>query len=84
MHKSTDISTKQIMRFIPKDKREAVRDAWADSDGIWIMLKPGWEASHTDSGVRTIHVGGADEEDEIGWPRIKEELLFEIDGIRKK
>ena len=30
-----------IMKYIPKDKQDAVRDAYKDSDGYWICLKEG-------------------------------------------
>ena len=42
----------RIMRYIPKSKREAVYDAWIDSDGYWIMLNDGWESI---DGTHTIH-----------------------------
>ena len=44
-----------IMRYIPKDKQDAVRDAYKDDDGYWICLKEGWEASRMDSDCRVIH-----------------------------
>lgn len=60
-----------LMRYVPKSKREAVRDAYRDEDGFWICLREGWEASRTDAGCRTIH------EDTIP------ELRYQIAGIRR-
>ena len=62
---------KEIIDYVPKTKRKAVRDAYKDEDGYWIYLKEGWEASNTDSGCRTIH------EDTIA------DLRYQISGIRK-
>jgi hypothetical protein len=45
----------KLLRYVPASKREAVRDAFRDSDGIWIFLRQGWEASRTDSGCHVIH-----------------------------
>ena len=60
-----------IIRYVPKSKREAIRDAFCDEDGMWIWLHEGWEASRTDSGCHVIH------EDTI------RDLRFQIAGIRK-
>lgn len=60
-----------IMKYIPKSKREAIRDAYRDEDGYWICLKEGWEASRTDSECRVIH------EDHIS------DLRYQIAGITK-
>ena len=60
-----------IKSYVPKGKREAVRDAYRDEDGYWICLNEGWEASRTDAGCRTIH------EDTIA------DLKYQIAGIRK-
>ena len=60
-----------IMRYIPKDKQDAVRDAYKDDDGYWICLKEGWEASRMDSDCRVIH------EDYI------KDLRYQIAGIKK-
>ena len=62
---------KAIIDYIPKTKREAIRDAYRDSDGYWICLNEGWEATRTDSGCRTIH------EDTIA------DLKYQIAGIQK-
>lgn len=62
---------KRIMKYVPKTKREAIYDAWEDSDGMWIMLKEGWNADRMDYNCRTIH------EDTI------KELRYQIAGIRK-
>ena len=32
----------RIMKYIPRSKKEAVKDAYADQDGYWIILKDGW------------------------------------------
>lgn len=73
------MTRQQIMALIPKEKREAVYDAWEDSDGVWIMLKPGWNADRMDSECRTIHEGGEDE------PRstLIHNLKYQIAGIRR-
>lgn len=62
---------KAIIDYIPKTKREAVRDAYKDEDGYWICLNEGWEATRTDSGCRTIH------EDTIA------DLKYQIAGIQR-
>ena len=62
---------KAIIDYVPKTKREAVRDAYKDEDGYWICLNEGWEATRTDSGCRTIH------EDTIA------DLKYQIAGIQK-
>ena len=61
----------KIMKYVPKMKREAIYDAWEDSDGMWIMLKEGWNADRMDYNCHTIH------EDTI------KELRYQIAGIRK-
>lgn len=71
------MTQQQIMRLIPKTKKEAVYKAWEDSDGIWIMLNEGWNADNMDSVCRTIHCGGEDE------PLDLAELKYQISGIRK-
>ncbi|MBR2592021.1 MAG: hypothetical protein IKD62_03540 [Oscillospiraceae bacterium] len=63
---------KYIMRFVPESKKDAIRDCWRDSDGMWIMLNDGWEASRMDSGCHTIH------EDYM------KDLRYQIGGIRKE
>ena len=60
-----------IMKYIPKSKKNAVRDCYKDEDGYWICLNEGWEASNMDAGCRTIH------ESYI------RELRYQIAGIRK-
>ena len=65
------MTKEQIMRYIPKGKREAVYDEWEDSDGIWIMLMEGWNADRGDYRCRTIH------EDTV------KDLRYQIAGIRK-
>lgn len=61
-----------ILKYVPKEKREAIHDAYRDDDGMWIVLKNGWEASRTDSGCHVIH------EDTI------KELRYQIAGICKQ
>lgn len=60
-----------IMKYVPKGKQAAIRDAYRDEDGFWICLNEGWEASRTDSGCRTIH------EDTIP------DLRYQIAGIQR-
>lgn len=60
-----------ILKYVPASKREAIRDAYRDQDGIWITLKEGWEASRTDSGCHVIH------EDTI------KDLKYQIAGIQR-
>jgi hypothetical protein len=60
-----------LMKYIPKSKREAIRDIFHDSDGYWIFLKEGWNADRMDSECRVIH------EDFIS------DLRYQIAGIRK-
>lgn len=59
----------RIMKYIPRNKQEAVEDAYADQDGYWIVLRDGWTASRMDWNCRTIH------EDTI------QELRYQIAGI---
>ena len=61
----------KIMKYVPKSKVNAIRDAYKDDDGYWMTLNDGWEASNTDYGCRTIH------EDTV------KELRYQISGIRK-
>ena len=60
-----------IMKYVPRSKIAAIRDAWIDSDGMWITLKEGWNADRMDSCCRVIH------EDTIRG------LRFQIAGIKK-
>lgn len=60
-----------ILKYVPALKREAIRDAYRDQDGIWITLRDGWEASRTDSGCHVIH------EDTIS------DLKYQIAGIQR-
>ena len=60
-----------LMKYIPKSKRQAIRDSFHDSDGYWIFLKEGWNADRMDSECRVIH------EDFIS------DLRYQIAGIRK-
>ena len=46
---------RNIMKYIPKSKHEAIYGAWKDSDGYWIMLREGWNADREDWECRTIH-----------------------------
>lgn len=71
MHRELDLYTQRILKYIPKSKLEAIRDAYKDSDGYWICLRKGWEASRTDRGCHVIH------EDAIP------QLQWQIAGIRK-
>ena len=60
-----------ILKYVPASKREAIRDAYRDQDGIWITLRDGWEASRTDSGCHVIH------EDTVS------DLKYQIAGIQR-
>jgi len=61
----------KIMKYIPKSKRDAIKEAFKDSDGYWIFLKEGWNADRMDADCRTIH------EDTIA------DLRYQIAGISK-
>lgn len=61
----------KILSYVPKSKKEAVRDAWRDSDGMWIVLKDGWNADRMDFNCHTIH------EDTVA------DLRYQIAGIRR-
>lgn len=61
----------KILNYVPKSKREAVKDCYKDDDGYWITLKEGWNADNMDCVCRTIH------EDTI------EQLRYQIAGIVK-
>ena len=65
------MTKEQIMRYVPKSKVEAIRDAYEDEDGLWIYLYKGWEASRTDIGCHVIH------QDNI------KDLRWQIAGIRR-
>lgn len=69
----------QIMALVPKTKKASVYDAWEDSDGVWIMLKEGWNADNMDSVCRTIHEGGED----CTMAETIRQLKYQIAGIRK-
>ena len=60
-----------ILKYVPKAKKGAIRDAYRDEDGYWICLKEGWEATRMDDGCHTIH------EDTIS------QLRYQIAGIQK-
>ncbi len=62
----------QILKYVPKSKLEAIEDAWEDSDGMWIILKDGWNADRMDWHCHTIH------EDNV------RDLRWQIAGIRKE
>ena len=66
-----ELTTQQILKYIPKSKLEGIADAYEDSDGIWIYLKEGWNADRMDFDCRTIH------EDTI------QQLRWQIAGIRR-
>ena len=61
----------KILSYVPKSKREAIQDAWRDSDGMWIILKDGWNADRMDFDCHVIH------EDTVA------DLRWQIAGIRK-
>ena len=63
--------SKKIMKYVPKSKIEAIKDAWIDDDGMWIVVKTNWNADRMDSCCHTIH------EDTI------KDLRYQIAGIRK-
>lgn len=73
------MTKEQIMKLIPKSKQAAVRDAWEDSDGVWIMLNEGWNADNMDAECRTIHEGGED----FTYKETIANLRYQIKGIRK-
>lgn len=62
----------QILKYVPKNKQAAIKDAWEDSDGMWIILKAGWNADRMDFNCHTIH------EETVS------ELRYQIAGIKKK
>lgn len=62
---------KAILKYIPKSKREGIKDCFRDDDGIWIFLKNGWNADRMDNECHVIH------EDCIS------DLKYQIAGIRK-
>lgn len=62
---------RNLMKYVPKSKVPAIRDAYRDEDGIWMTLNEGWNASRTDIVCRCIH------EDTISG------LRFQIAGIEK-
>ena len=66
-----ELTTEQIMHYVPKSKKAAVSDAFADCDGMWIYLHDGWDASRMDIGYHVIHADCV------------KELRYQIGGIRK-
>lgn len=58
-----------ILKYVPKSKRVAVKDAYHDDDGYWIVLNKGYTASRTDAHCHVI------KEDTIS------ELRYQIGGI---
>ena len=65
------VKDEQILKYIPKNKMAAIRKCYIDSDGYWIILNDGYEASRVDNRCSTIHE----------WT-IKD-LRYQIAGIRK-
>lgn len=65
------VKEQKIMKYVPANKKNSIRAAWEDEDGLWIMLNEGWNADRMDSCCRTIH------EDTI------KELRYQIAGIMK-
>lgn len=63
--------SKKIMKYVPKSKVDGIEDAWEDIDGMWIVVKPNWNADRMDTCCHTIH------EDNV------RELRWQITGIRK-
>lgn len=61
----------RIMKYVPKSKLDAIEDAWIDEDGMWIVLKDGWNADRMDQDCQTIH------EDTVRW------LRWQIAGISR-
>lgn len=61
-----------ILKYVPKSKREAIHDCFRDSDGIWIFLKDGWQAGRMDAHCHVIH------EDYIAG------LRYQIAGIERE
>ena len=61
----------KIMKYVPKSKVDGIGDAYIDDDGMWIVVKPNWNADRMDSCCHTIH------EDNI------KDLRYQIAGIRK-
>ena len=74
------ITNSKIMKLVPKTKQGAIREIYQDDDGIWIILKDGWNADNMDSDCRTIHCGGEDEP----LRRTLDDLKNQIRGIRRK
>ena len=62
---------KSLLRYVPKSKHVSISQMWRDEDGIWVILRPGWNADRTDMNCRTIH------EDTI------KDLRYQIAGIVK-
>ena len=61
----------KIMKYVPKSKVDGIEDAYIDDDGMWLVVKPNWNADRMDSCCHTIH------EDNI------KDLRYQIAGIRK-
>lgn len=61
----------KIMKYVPKSKQDAIKEAYHDSDGYWIILNEGYHASRIDYGARTIS------QDTLS------ELRYQIAGIEK-
>lgn len=67
---STKEFDERIMKYVPKNKKAAIKACWKDADGYWIELKDGYNASKMDvCGCHTIH------ETSI------KELCYQISGI---
>lgn len=60
-----------LLKYVPKSKREAIKAIWRDSDGYWIVVKDEYNADRMDVDCHTIH------EDTI------KELRYQIGGINK-
>lgn len=74
------MTEKQVWNMIPKSKHPAIKEAFIDSDGIWIALNPGWNADGMDYPARLIHCGESESDDA---PEVIKDLKYQISEIRK-
>lgn len=61
-----------ILKYVPKSKLPAIKSIYVDTDGYWIVLNDGWNATRTDERCKVIH------EDTI------KNLRYQIAGIERE
>lgn len=69
----------EIMKQCPPEKRACIRDCWEDDDGVWVMIRDGWECS--EDHAHTISLDGAAQE--VSKAARLRALRMEFAGVHK-